>query len=182
MKNTTFTKIGSGVIGLAFLASAVPAFADTSTTTATSTQGTYNTTCVQSAVGVHEDVNTAALNTYNTAVSAALSVRKTELVAAWAQTNFTVRLEALKAAIMKYRAAVKTAAMNYKTARMNSALTFETSMKACGVTKADFVGQNNIEKKEGKTGFNLGLGADFGLHFGKNKKDKSNESHDDNNN
>lgn len=176
MKNI-LTRLGAGVIGLSFLATAVPAFA---TTTATSTSGTYNVACVQTAVGVHEDANISALNAYNTAVSSALVVRKNEMVSAWAQTSFTARMTALKSAITKYRASVKMARTAYKTAIATSNSTFTTSMKACGATKADIKGQSKVEKHERKTGLNLGLGLDgnFGFHFGKNKDHEDKDKKD----
>ena len=163
------TRLGVGVLGLSFLATAAPAFA---TTTATSTSGTYNVACVQTAVGTHEDANIGALNTYNAAVSSALIVRKNEMVSAWAQTSFTARMTALKAAITKYRASVKVARTAYKNATTTSNTTFTTSMKTCGATRADIKGQTKVEKREGKMGLNLGLDGNFGFHFGKNKDHK----------
>lgn len=160
------TRLGAGVIGLSFLATAAPAFA---TTTATSTPGSYNVACVQTAVGVHEDANISALNAYNTAVSTALVVRKNEMVGAWAQTNLSARISAIKAAVVKYRASVKTARTAYKTSSETSDTTFKTFMKTCGATKADIKSQTKAVKHEGKTGLNLGLDGNFGFHFGQNK-------------
>lgn len=167
---TLSTRIGAGLIGLTFLATALPAFADT--TAAANVIGTYNVACTQTAVATHEDANTSALNTYNASVSAALAVRKTDIVAAWAQTSFSARFDALKAAIVKYRTSVKTAHDNYKNARTSANTSFETSMKACGVTAADVHGNGKLTKKEGKIGLGLGLWGDFGLHLGGHGKNK----------
>ena len=182
MKNLTI-RLGAGVIGLSFLATAVPAFADTSTSTASTTQGSYNVACVQTAVGVHEDAKISAHNAYNSAVSAALVVRKNEMVSAWAQTSFTARMTALKAAVEKYRASIKVARTAYKNATATSNTTFTTSMKTCGATKADIKGQTKAEKREvkheekeekreGKINLGLGLDGNFGFHFGQNKDKK----------
>lgn len=187
MKKALIARVGSGLIGLSLLATALPALADTSTTTATTTPGTYNVACVQTAITVREDANASALATYNASVASALSIRKTELVAAWAQTGFTARFEALKAAMVKYHTAIKTAGVTYKNSRTTTQTTFQSSMKACGVTQADVTGTTTAKthmKKEkhednrdgdkdakghGKMGFGLDFDGNFGLHFGKDK-------------
>lgn len=164
MKSSTTAKITSGVLALAFMASALPAFAENATSTA-NTVGTYNVACVQTAVGAHETAGISALATYNTAVAAALAVRKTEIVAAWAQTGFVARMTALKAAYEKYRASVKTAHTALKAAQKTANTTFETAMKACGVTAADINGSTKAEKKHFR-GLNLNFLGGLGMNFG----------------
>ena len=171
MKSSTLVpaRIASGVLALAFMASALPAFADNATSTS-NTAGTYNVACVQNAVGAREDATMSALTAYNSAVASALSVRKTEIVAAWAQTNFTARMSALKAAYEKYRAAVKTAHTTLKNAQKAANETFKTAMKNCGVTSADLKGSTKQERKHLR-----GLGSSFfgglGLNLGFGHKD-----------
>lgn len=173
MKTSTFARIGSGVVGLALLASTVPAFADTSTTTATTTPGSYNVACVQTAVGVHEDAKIAATNTFNAAKGAAMVTFKADIIAAWGQTDFSLRFTALKAAFSKLRAVDAAARTAEKTALATSNTTFQASMKACGVTKADITGNatstaNTKKNKDndGDTDSHMGKGLDLGLHLG----------------
>jgi hypothetical protein len=187
MKTTLMTRMGAGAIGLAMLAGALPAFADTSTTTSTSTSATTTpqiSMCAQTATAVHEDAIASSTAAYSAAVSAALSVRKADLVAAWGQATISARVNALVAAYAKYRKAVETARVNMQAARKTANTTFAASMKACGVTKADVTATTSVKVKsqdkekhddrEGKEhGKGLGLGlilhGDMGLHLGKGK-------------
>jgi len=169
MKSTLATRATSGALALAFLATAIPALAhNTSTSTASTTNSTYNVVCVQTAVGVHEDAGISALNTYNTAVASALAVRKSGVIAAWGNLNFFSRLTALRAAYGTYRISVKTAKTNFKNSRISANTAFKASMNACGATSADVAGRSKGEKKESKKmkmdDFNW-LGFHFGLDF-----------------
>jgi hypothetical protein len=172
MKTSTIgARAAAGLATVALMATAVPAFADTASTTASTTPSTYNVSCTQAAVAAHEDAGIAALNTYNAAVAAALAVRKTDMVAAWAQLDFTARIAALKAAYEKYNASIKVARTNLQTARKNADTTFKTAMTACGVTAGDLNGRTKAERKQAnhmkKKGWNW-----FGFHFGVGHEDK----------
>ena len=143
----------SGALGLAIAASAIPAFAsngDDDFTSLASTTASYNVSCVQTAVGVREDARIAAQNTYNTSLTTALTVRKNEMVAAWATSTVSARFDALKSAMTKYRATVKTAKQTYASAQSSANTTFITSMKNCGVTSSDLRGETKREKKNSK--------------------------------
>ncbi|MFZ2594087.1 MAG: hypothetical protein WAX38_04925 [Minisyncoccia bacterium] len=93
----------------------------------------YNGSCVATAVGVREDMIIAARTTHNTAVVAALGVRKTELMAAWNQADAVTRRTARQAGWNKFRTTTESARRIVR-ADVSAAFTqFNASVKACGV-------------------------------------------------
>jgi len=134
----TFTKISAGLVGLAAVAGmAAPAFADYNTTPITTpinqTLDSTKMTCVLNAVTKREDAVQSAVNSFTTAINAALATRKTDLVAAY--TNNTTR-DALSAAIhaawLKFQNSKIADKQNFRASRRTAWETFRTDVKACG--------------------------------------------------
>ena len=108
----------------------------------TGSESTAVVTCMQNAVGTRDLAIITALDTYSTAVKAAITARTTNLKTAWAITAKKDRRTALLGAWSTYKKAVQDARSAFKTARQTAWSTFATSAKACKPTKTqDFTNQ-----------------------------------------
>jgi hypothetical protein len=89
--------------------------------------------CVASAVGVREDALITAHAAHSTAVTTALTARKTALMAAWNLTDVKARRTAREAAWATFRTARKASNATLKTSVTTAYTAFNTAAKACGV-------------------------------------------------
>lgn len=99
----------------------------------TTTPPVINPACMTTAVTARENGIAAAFEIVTDTTSAALTLRKSELVAAWGLTNSNERKAAVKAAWLKYKNTVKKARLDYKAEAKNIWKTFNTAARACQV-------------------------------------------------
>lgn len=102
--------------------------------TATSASFATKEACVGTAVAAREDAADAAFTAFSSAVSAAMQVRKADLVAAYASANMKDLKHAVNGAWSKFRAARKSALAAFKTTRRDAWTAFGTARKACGAS------------------------------------------------
>lgn len=113
-----------------FLAVAVPAFAQT-TSTKTPAKKTIDSACMQNAVGKRDDAIVTAIGSYSSAATSALQARRDALKAGWALTGKD-RRTALKTAWSNFAKAQKQARQTLKSAQKSAWSVFYTDRKACG--------------------------------------------------
>ncbi len=99
----------------------------------TTTPPVINPACMTTAVTVREDGIASAFGTVADTTSAALTLRKSELLTAWGLTNSNERKAAIKAAWSKYKNTVKKARLDYRVSAKNIWKTFNTAARACQV-------------------------------------------------
>lgn len=124
------------IAGVAMLATALPVAAQTGTTganpTTQNTRQSVNTVCVQAAVDVREASIGTAFTTFSTAVSAALSARKTALHNAWGLTDAKARRDARNKAWSDFRTANRAAYKALRDAKNATWKAFKEASRVCG--------------------------------------------------
>lgn len=120
----------------------IAAFAQTSTSTATTTPVVTGTTtpatttqvmCIQNALEKRENALITGHDAFNTAIKTALQNRLANLKDAWAQTDKKIKQTKKTAAWKTFRNETQAAHTGMKTARQGAWRTFDADMKACGV-------------------------------------------------
>ena len=103
------------------------------TRTMTSPKPTPNLACMQDAVGKRETAIMTSVDAFHSSVSAALTARKTSLIAVWTITDRTVRNTAIKTAVATYRTSLASARTAFRTARKSAWAIFTVDRRACGL-------------------------------------------------
>ncbi len=161
-KNTMTTKqIGTATVLIGVLLSPILALAQTADSASTTPNGAGSTSwqqrhadllakqaakkaareamneanlqCVQAATDKREDAIASDWSTYETAISAALSARKSALHDAWGITDTKTRIAARNTAWNTYRTAAKSASSALRSARLSDWSAFASASKACKV-------------------------------------------------
>lgn len=125
-----------------------PTLTPTPTPNPNSTNLTTGLACVQTAVGKRDDAIISAFSAFSTATSAALSARKTALVAAWGITDKKARRAAIKKAWNDFTAATKTARRTLNSARKTAWTQYAKDVRACrsqGASTSDDYGTQGHE-------------------------------------
>jgi hypothetical protein len=107
-----------------------------------SAAATVNGACVSAAVDKRDTALISALGTFHTSVSAALTVRKDALKAAWVLTDVSAREAAVKAAWKAFGTSAREAKHAFRTAKKTAWKTFKTEARACGAAGADSSGES----------------------------------------
>lgn len=97
--------------------------------------------CMKTAVEPRETAILAAFNKFSTAGVAALTERKTDLVAAWGISDREDRKEAIKMAWSDFKESAKTAKRTLKKERKEAWKTFKEAAKLCGGGKEEESGE-----------------------------------------
>lgn len=117
------------------------------TTSASSTKSrALNTTCMSTAVEKRETALITAWSEFNNSVAEALADRKTDLMAAWTQTEVTKRSSALKTAWADWKTAKKSAHAEFKNDRKVAWETFKATAK--NECKVPVPKEESLEKTE----------------------------------
>lgn len=107
-----------------------------------SAAATVDGACVSAAVDKRDTALISALGTFHTSVSAALTVRKDALKAAWVLTDVSAREAAVKAAWKAFGTSAREAKHAFRTAKKTAWKTFKTEARACGAAGADASGES----------------------------------------
>ncbi len=120
----------------------IAAFAQTGTTTATTTPVVTGTTtpatttqvaCIGNALDKRENALITGHDAFNTAIKTALQNRLANLKDAWAQTDKKVKQTKKVTAWKTFKTETQSAHTAMKTVRQGAWKTFDADMKACGV-------------------------------------------------
>ncbi len=133
--------IGASIVASVLLGAALPAFAETGTTTPPVTEHKerkpVDLACMQTAVGKRDDAVIAAVDAHHDSVKAALVARRDALKAAWGLTDRKARRDALAKAWTDFRMAVRDAQKTLKMAKRAAWKNFEMDRKACNGNNGD---------------------------------------------
>lgn len=102
-------------------------------------------TCVQTAVEKRDAAIIAAFDTFSAAAKNLLTVRKDELVAAWALTDAKARRLAIKAAWAKYSKGLKEARDAFKKTKKSAWTQWNKDRKACRASAGDDKGAEGYD-------------------------------------
>lgn len=127
-------------LGLLVLGISAPAFAQTPSTTTSSSM----LTCMQSAVEKRETSIIGAVDGFSSSMSKIHAVRKTSLVDAWKIEDKTARNEARKSGWTTYRTDAKSAHSTMKTLRQTAWSTFKTDRISCGAPVTDTTAMDSV--------------------------------------
>lgn len=140
MTSSISTRIAAGATALVVAGFALPAFAQTATSTGAQhadagkhakTTAPMNLPCVQTAVDARESAIGQAFSTFSTTESVALAARASALHDAWGQTDASARKSARDAAWSAFKTANKSAYAALRTAKQSAWSTFKTASKSC---------------------------------------------------
>jgi len=120
----------------------IAAFAQTGTSTATTTPivtgtttpaTTTQVTCIQNALEKRENALITGHDAFNTAIKTALQNRLANLKDAWGQTDKKVKQTKKTAAWKTFKTETQSAHTTMKTTRQTAWRAFDADMRACGV-------------------------------------------------
>src|SRR3989344_218239 len=110
---------------------------------ATTAPGSFDVSCVATAVAAREAALAAAATANAQALTSAYSDRGSALASAYAQTGNDVIRKAVKNAWNKFNAALRLAHRGWKTAQQSAWTQFRTAVKACGAGAASIADSSN---------------------------------------
>ena len=119
-----------------------------------STKTVVDPACVGAAVAARETALGAGITTYNTDIGSAYSSRASALASAYALTDKTSIMAAVKTAWAQFGAGLKLSHRNWVTVRTNAWTAFRTAARACGATSAAISDSQNSYTENAVAGGN----------------------------